>query len=323
MSDHRVVLREPRRVVSGGSGPATSHRADVSVRYWSVPAGMPAFLESAGGKRRAPGHSASLVPPPLVASAGLLVSVAAAALTVNQTGIISAQGPSIVVLSEPAPDSAQVPTMTAHALARNGGISNPAPGRSRESAVDRGARRSPAVAAAADDVDPTAEAPIDEVVKAKARGRRAALAKLGEQADARSKLIAEKRWMLPVTDYTISATFGQSGARWSSSHTGLDFNTAQGVPIVAVVGGTITSTGFDGAYGNKTVLTQEDGTEIWFAHQSAFAVSEGEVVRSGQLIGYVGSTGNSTGSHLHLEVRPGGGTPVDPYGFLVDKGVRP
>ena len=70
-------------------------------------------------------------------------------------------------------------------------------------------------------------------------------------------------------------------------------------------------------------MTLDDGTEIWYCHQTSFAVSGGETVRAGELIGYVGSTGNVTGPHLHLEVRPGGGDPVDPYAALVVHGVTP
>ena len=79
--------------------------------------------------------------------------------------------------------------------------------------------------------------------------------------------------------------------------------------------------GYDGAYGNKTVVTLEDGTEIWYAHQTSQYVSIGETVAAGEVIGTVGSTGNVTGSHLHVEVRPGGGDPVDPYAAMVVNGV--
>jgi murein DD-endopeptidase MepM/ murein hydrolase activator NlpD len=92
---------------------------------------------------------------------------------------------------------------------------------------------------------------------------------------------------------------------------------------VAVANGTITKTGDAGAYGNQTVQTLEDGTEIWYCHQTDIGVSPGDKVTSGQQIGTVGSTGNSTGPHLHLEVRPGGGDPVDPYEALVFHGLKP
>jgi murein DD-endopeptidase MepM/ murein hydrolase activator NlpD len=106
-------------------------------------------------------------------------------------------------------------------------------------------------------------------------------------------------------------------------HTGLDFATATGTPIVAVASGTVTSAGYDGAYGNKVELRLDDGTVTWYCHMTEFSVSVGEHVLAGQQLGTVGSTGNTTGPHLHFEVHPGGGDAVDPYPFLVDHGVTP
>jgi len=125
----------------------------------------------------------------------------------------------------------------------------------------------------------------------------------------------------PVSGYRLTGEFGDVSGLWSTVHTGLDFATAEGSPIYAVQNGVL-STGYDGAYGNKTVLRLDDGTELWFCHQSAFDVSVGQSVSAGEVIGYVGSTGNVTGPHLHLEVRPGGGDPVDPYAALAALGVQ-
>jgi murein DD-endopeptidase MepM/ murein hydrolase activator NlpD len=90
-----------------------------------------------------------------------------------------------------------------------------------------------------------------------------------------------------------------------------------------VASGTITETGWAGAYGNRTVETLPDGTELWYAHQVRFGSTPGEKVTEGQVIGYVGSTGNTTGPHVHLEVRPGGGDPVDPDTALKAHGIDP
>ncbi len=150
-----------------------------------------------------------------------------------------------------------------------------------------------------------------------------ALGKINVSADKRAATIEKNQWVLPLVGYRLTATFGQSSYLWSTVHTGLDFSAPYGTEIVAIANGTITSTGYDGSYGEKTVLTLDDGTEIWYCHQSAYQVSVGDRVTGGQAIGNVGSTGNSTGNHLHLEVRPGGGDPINPYSALIEHGVQP
>ncbi|KRB78137.1 hypothetical protein ASE01_08260 [Nocardioides sp. Root190] len=155
-----------------------------------------------------------------------------------------------------------------------------------------------------------------------AEERNSALGELAQAAEKEAAEIALNKWVLPLASYRLTATFGEYGL-WSSYHTGLDFAAPSGTPIRAVTNGVITSASFDGAYGNKTVLTLEDGTEIWFCHQSSFNVSVGDTVRTGEIIGAVGSTGHVTGPHLHLEVRPGGGDPVDPDAALRQHGVTP
>lgn len=161
----------------------------------------------------------------------------------------------------------------------------------------------------------------DAVTKMDAE-RNSALDSLAKAAEKEAAEIALNRWTLPLKSYRLTATFGEYGL-WSSYHTGLDFAAPVGTPIYAVTNGTVTSAQFDGAYGNKTVLTLDDGTELWFCHQTAFNVSPGDKVRTGQLIGYVGATGHVTGPHMHLEVRPGGGDPVDPDAALRQHGVTP
>lgn len=152
--------------------------------------------------------------------------------------------------------------------------------------------------------------------------RNSALGALARDAEREAQEIALNRWFLPLDSYRVTATYGQYGL-WSSYHTGLDFAAPSGTPIRAIANGVITEVGYDGAYGNKTVLTLEDGTELWFCHQSSYGVAEGDTVRGGDVIGYVGTTGNVTGPHLHLEVRPGGGDPVDPDAALRVHGVTP
>jgi murein DD-endopeptidase MepM/ murein hydrolase activator NlpD len=185
----------------------------------------------------------------------------------------------------------------------------------REQAISRDSERQA--------MQDAAETKLKAAAEQDAAERNAELKSLGRAAEARAGEIAKNQWVLPTTGYHLTARFGMAGGLWSSNHTGLDFAAPSGTPIVAVANGVITKTGSAGAYGNQTIETLTDGTEIWYCHQTTIGVRPGETVTSGQQIGTVGSTGNTTGPHLHLEVRPGGGDPVDPYQALIFHGVTP
>lgn len=129
-----------------------------------------------------------------------------------------------------------------------------------------------------------------------------------------------KTWVLPVSDYRITAGFGSAGRMWSSRHTGLDFAAPSGTEVRAISRGEIIFAGYDGPYGNKIIVRHWDGTETWYCHLSRFVMREGEVM-PGTVIGRVGSTGNSSGPHLHLEIHPDGGEPVNPRSWLDEHGV--
>lgn len=124
--------------------------------------------------------------------------------------------------------------------------------------------------------------------------------------------IARDPWLIPVRSYRLTGRFGDVSGYWSAAHTGLDFATSVGSPIRSIAIGVVVSTEYDGAYGNKTVVRLTDGTEVWYCHQDTQSVVPGQTIRRGQVIGTVGATGNVTGPHLHLEIRPRGGDPVDP-----------
>lgn len=164
---------------------------------------------------------------------------------------------------------------------------------------------------------------LDKQGKAQAEQMLIALDVLRNKTQARSSELQKNQWVLPVTGYHLTARFGQRSGLWSRVHTGLDFAGPSGSAISSVARGTVKSTGYEGAYGNRTIITLEDGTDIWYCHQSRIIVRVGQKVDPGQVIGYTGSTGNVTGPHLHLEVHPGGGGPVDPYAVLVQHGIRP
>ncbi|MGO4753113.1 M23 family metallopeptidase, partial [Streptomyces sp. 2MCAF27] len=122
--------------------------------------------------------------------------------------------------------------------------------------------------------------------------------------------------------YTLTASFGQAGDMWSADHTGQDFAAPTGTPVKALHGGTITSAGWAGSYGYRIVIKLNDGTEIWYCHLSSMVRTSGSVT-TGEVVGRVGATGNVTGPHLHLEVRPGGGSPIDPMPWLRAHGLTP
>lgn len=165
---------------------------------------------------------------------------------------------------------------------------------------------------------------LEKQAKLQVQQREAALESLRDKAQQRANELRRNQWVIPVAGYRLTARFGQTSGLWSRGvHTGLDFAGPSGSTIVSVARGTVKSIGYQGGYGNRTVITLLDGTDIWYCHQSRIAVTPGETVDPGQTIGYTGSTGNVTGPHLHLEVHPGGGGPVDPYGMLVQHGARP
>ena len=86
-------------------------------------------------------------------------------------------------------------------------------------------------------------------------------------------------------------------------HTGVDFAAPRGTPIVAADGGQVIEASYDGGYGNSILIYHGGGFATFYGHMSGFAVSQGKMVKRGQVIGYVGSTGLSTGPHCHFEVR--------------------
>jgi len=159
------------------------------------------------------------------------------------------------------------------------------------------------------------------------RQRNQALADLADQSEKLSAEIKANQWVLPVVGYTLSARWGETSYLWATYHTGLDFSAPEGTKIVSVAHCTVIDTLYDSAYGNLVKTELDDGTQIWYAHQTSYVVSVGEEIDPGQLIGYVGATGNVTGPHLHLEVRiPDGtedGQDIDPYTALINHGVQP
>ena len=120
--------------------------------------------------------------------------------------------------------------------------------------------------------------------------------------------------VLPVQG-TISSRYGVSSRIRVSTHTGLDIAATTGTPINVVSDGTVTFAGWSGSYGKLVKIDHGNGVETWYAHTSKMYVTVGEQVSAGETIAAVGSTGNSTGPHLHFEIRINGKT-VNPQNYV-------
>jgi murein DD-endopeptidase MepM/ murein hydrolase activator NlpD len=105
------------------------------------------------------------------------------------------------------------------------------------------------------------------------------------------------------------------GQRWGRLHAGIDIGVNSGTPIRAAAAGTVIYCGWMGGYGNFTLVDHGNGTVTAYGHQSRLGCSLNQRVSGGQVIGYVGNTGTSTGPHLHFEVRIRG-VALDPLAYL-------
>ncbi|MFJ4567522.1 M23 family metallopeptidase [Streptomyces caelestis] len=175
-----------------------------------------------------------------------------------------------------------------------------------------------------------------EAAKAEKAAKAAAVKKAAAKAAAAKKAAVQKAaakakpsWVDPVKKYKLSASFAQNGGMWQSTHSGQDFAVPSGTQVVAAHGGTVVKAGGNGAgdgpaYGNAVVIKHGNGTYSQYAHLSKVEVRIGQVVKTGQEIARSGNTGNSSGPHLHFEIRttPNYGSAVDPVKFLRAKGVK-
>ncbi|SHM33883.1 peptidoglycan DD-metalloendopeptidase family protein [Streptomyces yunnanensis] len=142
-----------------------------------------------------------------------------------------------------------------------------------------------------------------------------------KEEEAARKEALRPKFVLPVTQHGLSALFGQAGVNWMSVHTGIDFPVSYGTPVMSATDGTV-RTQWNSAYGNMAIVTSPDGTETWYCHLSSAKVRSG-TVKAGDTIAYSGNSGNSTGPHLHFEVRPGGGSAIDPIPWLRAHDLNP
>lgn len=287
MGNHRADRRGPQRAAQD-----------------PIPASPTRGARAAGGKRKATGHRGAT-------NARVLPSVPT---VIGAVAILAAAGGAVTFGQGQLPDGQNIALSAGQSLDGTDAFGFVG-GDARALAISRDTDRQ----AQAEAADKQLKAALDE----QSQQRSAQLAQLALSAEKRADQIAKNLWVLPTIGYHLTGRFGQSSGLWAHYHTGLDFAAPSGTPIFAVANGVITETGYDGAYGNKTVETLPDGTEIWYCHQSTIGVSIGEKVIQSEQIGTVGSTGNTTGPHVHIEVRPGGGDPVDPYPEFVMHGVTP
>ncbi|MEU9609550.1 transglycosylase family protein [Streptomyces sp. NPDC048057] len=134
----------------------------------------------------------------------------------------------------------------------------------------------------------------------------------------------QKAGMSAPVDASTGTPYRKAGTAWSSGyHTGVDFPVPTGTSVKSVAPGRVISAGWAGSYGYQVVIRHTDGKYSQYAHLSALTVRSGQQVASGQRIGRSGSTGNSSGPHLHFEVRtgPGYGADIDPVAYLRSGGV--
>ena len=134
------------------------------------------------------------------------------------------------------------------------------------------------------------------------------------EEEERSTINGIRLAVLPVGG-TITSRYGVSSRLRVSTHTGLDIAASTGTDIKAVADGTVISAKYTGSYGNLVKIDHGNGIETWYGHTSKMYVKEGETVKAGDIIAAVGSTGNSTGPHLHFEIRVNG-EDVNPQNYM-------
>ncbi|GGU30484.1 M23 family metallopeptidase [Streptomyces lavendofoliae] len=190
----------------------------------------------------------------------------------------------------------------------------------------------PAAAVAAQAHTQAVQAKAAEAAAAKkaALVKKAAAANAAKKAALVKKAAAKKAtsWVKPVARYTLTASFNQGGAMWSHKHSGQDFAVPVGTVVKAAHSGVVVKAGPNGggdgpAYGNAIVVKHANGRYSQYAHLSKIDVRVGQTVKTGQNIARSGNTGNSSGPHLHFEIRttPNYGSALNPAKFLRAEGV--
>ncbi|MFD5031691.1 M23 family metallopeptidase [Streptomyces sp. NPDC058220] len=193
-----------------------------------------------------------------------------------------------------------------------------------------GVTAGPAATSAASAVQKQATAQAKAADKAQDAKAKLAKAKHAKAvAKAKANVTKAASWTDPVNRYELSASFGRGGNMWAHKHSGQDFAVPVGTTVHAAHSGTVVKAGPNGAgdgpaYGNAIVIKHQNGTYSQYAHLSKIKVHVGQHVTTDQKIALSGNTGNSSGPHLHFEIRTTAnyGSAINPVPFLHAKGVK-
>ena len=259
---------------------------------------------------------------------GRAVLVAAAV-----TGLLSLAavgGPASAMAAETVlPPAAQAPAQadSAAAQARGAALASLVLSDSKHPAPS--APRTPAVAGLLAPVPAVTTPAAKSVLKAAAAAKRAVTTPAAARSEVRApvakpapKAVPKPKangWVAPVPGASISERYGLPNSGYAAGyHTGTDFAVNVGTPVAAVGPGTVVSAGWQNSYGNTVVIRLSGGRYVLYGHLSAFKVSAGEHVSGGERVALSGDTGNSTGPHLHFEMRTSNvyGADIDPLAFL-------
>lgn len=176
---------------------------------------------------------------------------------------------------------------------------------------------------AADEQARQANPPVQQITQVPAGSARGASVSVAPSAPAPAVPDASdaEAWAPPLgSGFVLTSGFGM---RWGVMHPGQDFAVPVGTPVKALSSGTVTFAGWSGGYGNKVEIRYWDGTVSWYAHNSRLTVRQGQSVNPGQVVSLSGSSGHSTGPHVHIEIHVGDGDSVAPVGWLRSKSIMP
>ncbi|MFB6846445.1 transglycosylase family protein [Streptomyces sp. NPDC056373] len=173
-------------------------------------------------------------------------------------------------------------------------------------------------------VKPSTKKPVQDRAKEQPKERSKERSR-DESKERAGRSTATRQGLVAPVGASLGTPYRKAGSSWSKGyHTGIDFPVPTGTSVKSVAAGSVVSAGWGGSFGYQVVVRHADGRYSQYAHLSAISVRDGQSVSAGQRIGRSGSTGNSSGPHLHFEVRtgPGFGSDVDPVAYLRAGGVR-